>query len=458
MDRWLQAALQYIPHYIDHQMRQSEQPGCQLAVAHKGKVVLQHAVGHANLRTGTALTTKHRFRVASHSKTFTAAAVLKLREQGRLRLDDALGQHVTGLHRDIAKVTLAQLLSHGGGIVRDGPDAGQWSDRHPFLNETQLRADLSTGPVLPANTRFKYSNHGFGLLGLAIQAVTGEPYGAWVAREIIAASGLSNTTPDISKVTLPLLAHGHSGKWPLGARAVIPGDNPTHALASATGFVSTASDLALFFGSLSPDAKKSVLSVASRREMWHRLWRDPHASLERWYGLGSISGTLDDWLWWGHTGGFQGTITRTACVPAQDLTISVLTNASDGVSHVWVDAALHILRTFAKRGAASRRTAAWSGRWWSQAGALDLLPVDGCVLVANPGLPNPMLDAPELTISSPTQGLISLATGFASHGEPVRMERDARGKATAFWLGGTRYQSEAKVAKAMAVKYRTARA
>ena len=81
------------------------------------------------------------------------------------------------------------------------------------------------------------------------------------------------------------------------------GHNATHALAAATGFVSTAGDLARFFASLLPDAKRSVLSVESRREMGRRQWREPHSSLARWYGLGTICGTLGDWDWCGHSGG-----------------------------------------------------------------------------------------------------------------------------------------------------------
>jgi D-alanyl-D-alanine carboxypeptidase len=242
-------------------------------------------LGHADQTQGEKLTPRHRFRVASHSKTFTAAGVLKLREQGQWLLDDPIGRFVPGLQRDVAAATLAQLLSHSSGVVRDGADAGQWQDRRPFLNEAELRADLAAGPVLPANSRFKYSNHGYGLLGLAIAAVTGEPYAEWIAREIVAASGLKHTQPGAPLAQGTAFARGHSAKWPLGRRVVIPADNATHAPASATGVISTAADLARFYASLMPDAKASVLSVASRREMTRRQWRDPHATLERWYGL-----------------------------------------------------------------------------------------------------------------------------------------------------------------------------
>lgn len=219
-DQALAAALDYIPRWIAHQMRTTEQPGCSFAVARHGKLVAEFALGQSG--DGRALTPRHRFRVASHSKTFTAAAVLRLRELGRWQLDDAVGRYVPGLHPRVASATLAQLLSHSAGLVRDGADAAQWSDRAAFLDEAALRADLATGPVITPHTRLKYSNHGYGLLGLAIAGVTGEPYTEWIAREIVAASGLQETTPDMPAVpdlskprtrkALPF-AQGHSAKW-----------------------------------------------------------------------------------------------------------------------------------------------------------------------------------------------------------------------------------------------------
>ena len=77
------------------QMRASQQPGCMIAITHRSKVVFEHAFGSANLDTGERLTPRHRFRIASHSKSFTAAGIMKLRERRRLRLDDPIGQDNT---------------------------------------------------------------------------------------------------------------------------------------------------------------------------------------------------------------------------------------------------------------------------------------------------------------------------------------------------------------------------
>lgn len=449
--KWLSAAVDYLPRWLEHQMRVTEQPGCAIAVAHKGRLVFEAAFGHADLSRGIALTPRHRFRVASHSKTFTATALMKLREQRRLQLDDPVGQHVTGLRADVGALTLAQLASHSAGLVRDGTDARQWSLQRPFLDAKALRADLAQLPTLDANTRFKYSNHGYGLLGLAIEQITGEPYADWVAREIVAEAGLTETTPDVTALPArAALAAGHSAKHPLGKRIAIDVGMSTHALAAATGFVSTAADLARFYAGLAPDARSSGLSAASRREMGRRQWRSEHDSGGRWYGLGLIAATTGAWDHIGHSGGFPGVITRTACVPAQQLAVSVLTNAADGLSHQWLDGALHVLQAFEKHGAPSRRTARWSGRFWNLWGAFDLLPMGGArVLIANAGLANPVQDASEIEVTATDRGHVTLGGGFAHHGEPVRIERDGRKRIRRVWHGGMPLLREAQAAKAL---------
>lgn len=460
MAKWLKPALDYIARWIGFQMRLHEQPGCVIAIAHQGRIVLDQAFGHADLARRMPLTPRHRFRVASHSKSFTAAGILKLRERQKLHLDDYAGRYVRDLHPAVAKATIAQLLSHSAGIIRDGSDSGQWVDRRPFLDAEELRAALKVAPILESNTRFKYSNHGYGLAGLVIEAVTGESYLSWIKREIVDAAGLEETTPDVPLPKGAPFARGHSGRLPLGRRVIIPGENPTHAVASATGFVSTARDLVRYFWQLSPAAKRSVLSVASRREMIRRQWRDPHSSIERYYGLGITSGTIGapgGWDWFGHSGGFQGTITRTSVLSAQELTISVLTNASDGLSHFWHDGAVHILRAFAQHGAPTRKLSGWTGRWWSLWGAIDLVSMGGKVLVASPGLFNPFQDASELEVLGRNDARIALANGFAGHGEPARLVRDSRGRVTEVRLGGGRYLPEAKVAKEIEARYGSGR-
>jgi CubicO group peptidase (beta-lactamase class C family) len=450
---WLEPALAYVADWLAFQIRVTEQPGCIVAVAHKGELVFEAAFGKASLATGEPLTPRHRFRVASHSKTFTATAVMKLREQGRLTLDDRAGDHVRGLHPDVASATLAQLLSHTAGIMRDGPDCAYWVDRAPFLDEAALRSELAEPPSIGAAERLKYSNHGFGLAGMVIEAVTGEPYRDWVRREVIDAAGLAETTPDVPIAPGVPFARGHSGKALHGRRLTIPGDQSTHALAPATGFVSTAADLVRFFSQTSPNAPGALLTPTSRRLMTHAQWPDPWSALKSSYGLGVIAGDLDGWELFGHTGGFVGYASRTAVAPAHELAVSCLANAVDGSAYGWLDGTFAILRRFKEDGPPAAALNDWRGRWWSLWGPTDLVPVGDKVLLAAPGAPNPLLKAGELEVSGPDQARISQAGGFATYGEPAKLIRGADGAVSEVKLGGGRLVSEAALAAETLARY-----
>ncbi len=455
--KWLKPALDYIRGWVEFQMRQHEQPGSVIAIAHRGRIVLEEAFGYADLVKGAPLTPRHRFRAASHSKSFTAAGIMKLRENDKLHLDDRVGHYVRDLHPAIADATIAQLLSHSAGIIRDGSDCGQWYDRRPFVDADELRQALKAPPVIAANTRLKYSNYGYGLSGLVIEAVTGEPYLSWIKREIVDAAGLDETLPDMPLPRGTPFARSHTCKQPLGRRLVIPSEKPTCAVAPAGGFVSTARDLARYFAQLSPTARRSVLSVASRREMTRRHWRDPFSSVERYYGLGIISGSLDGWDWFGHSGAFQGTITRTCVLPEKQLTLSVLTNARDGCAEPWVDGSIRILQAFARNGAPSRKVSGWTGRWWTFWNPIDLVPMGEKVIVARPDDFNPFTDACELAVRSRNEGWIKRAGGFDNQGEPARLVRNSRGAIIEFWLGGAQFLSETKVANEMTERYEKGR-
>jgi D-alanyl-D-alanine carboxypeptidase len=132
MERWIAAALDYVPRWLELQMRLAGQTGCAVAVAHRGRPVLELALGHADVDARARMTPRHRFRVASHSKTFTSAGVMRLRDAGRLRLDDPIGRVLDALPPQVARLTYAQLMSHGSGLVRDGRDGRQWTLERPF--------------------------------------------------------------------------------------------------------------------------------------------------------------------------------------------------------------------------------------------------------------------------------------------------------------------------------------
>ena len=453
MNEWLTPACDYIDSWLAFQVRASEQPGCIVAVTHQGRILLEKAYGWSNSISREALTPRHRFRIASHSKSFTAAGMMKLREAGKLRLDDPIGTYVKDLHPEVASVTISQLLSHTAGLRRDGADSGYFQDRRPSPEISEVLAELNAPPAIEPNTRFKYSNYGYALLGLAIEAITGKSYKDWIKREIITAAGLQETEPDMPLADGTPFARGHSGKLLLGKRVIIPGDQSLAALCPVGGFVSTAADVARFFAMLSPKAENDLLSVASRREMTRRQWRNPQSSLERWYGLGTMSGDFEGWGWFGHGGGLQGYISQTAMLPEQELSVCVLTNAIDGWAGFWLEGIVHILKTFATHGAPSDGLSDWSGRWWSLWGMIDLVPMGNCVLLGGPRMGKPFLDTSEIEVTGQDTGRIAKAGGYESYGEGARLVRDQEGSGKEFWLAGTKFLPEAAVAEEVAGRY-----
>ncbi|WP_428395435.1 serine hydrolase domain-containing protein [Lichenicoccus sp.] len=435
MNAWLAPALDYVEDWLGFQMRLSGEPGCAIAVAHAGRVLFERAFGMADLAHATPLTPRHRFRVASHSKSFTAAALMALVQAGRLRLDDPVGAHVAGLPDPLASARIGQLLSHSAGLMRDGTECGHWNDQKPFPDAAGLRHQLSQALVLCPGERFKYSNLGFGLLGLVLEAVTGEAFAPWLQRELLDPAGLHETAPDMPAGAAEPLATGHTGKLPVG-RMAIAGRNPTGALAAATGFVATTGDLARFFASLDAAAAESPLSIASRREMTRPHWKSPYSEADVQYGLGIITGTAHGHAWFGHSGAFQGCQSRTCVVPDWSLSVALVINAIDGPANGWVDGVLHILDRFAKAGPPAPDLASWRGRWWSLWGAFDLVPIGDRVLVASPDTTTPFTDASEIEVIDTTHGRITQAHGFASHGEPVERTLDSEGSAVRLRLAG----------------------
>jgi hypothetical protein len=187
--------------------------------------------------------------------------------------------------------------------------------------------------------------------------------------------------------------------------------------------------------------------------MIRKQWRDPQLSVERHYGLGLMSGKLAEWDWFGHSGGFQGFITRTLALPHEDLAISVLTNAADGLSHFWLEGVVHILRAFARNGAPERKLASWNGRWWGLWGAIDLVPMGRKIMVATPGMFNPFLDASEVTVIDKDRAKITQAIGGGAHGQGVRRVRNKEGEVSEIWFAGTKLLQEAEVAREIRERY-----
>lgn len=252
-------------------------PGLVYAVVRGGEIVHSASFGTTTLGADVPPGVDSVLRIASMTKSFTAAAVLLLRDRGELALDvpaatyvpELAGRHLSGE----AEPTVRHLLTMSGGLLTDDP----WGDRNEAMTHDELGDFLTGGFTLGAapGTVFEYSNLGFAVLGRIVDNLTGGPggYRDFVLRELTGPLGMAATTYDASAVG-PALAVGHHKPdlpdLPDAAWRVEPPVAPG-AFSSMGGLHSSVRDLATWVGGFTSafrdPAREHPLSAASRREM-----------------------------------------------------------------------------------------------------------------------------------------------------------------------------------------------
>ena len=205
---------------------------------------MANAYGFADLERRVPMSTDRIFRVASHSKMFTATAILQLVEAGRVRLDDRLGAMT---YRAFRRRWAGRRSARPSTI----PRALFVTVRRPTIGSCSMfsRTLLSCARSLKASslptTTTSTSNIGYSLLGLVVEAASGRPYNEYLKESIVDRLGLQSTGPEIDATAEERLVTGYTGRhFPL-LRLSIPNIG-TGAMSAATGFYSTASDLLSF--------------------------------------------------------------------------------------------------------------------------------------------------------------------------------------------------------------------
>lgn len=183
-------------------------PGMALGIIRDQELAWFGGFGTADLDSDKKPTENTIARIASVTKTFTTTAVMQLRDQGRLTLEDPLAQHipefasVRATRDDAGGVTLRRLLTHRSGLVTESPTHG-WNDLD-FPSREEILAKLpETEIVIPQDSAFKYSNLAFGLLGEVVHRVADMPYTEYVHANIIEPLGLTSTVFDLTEELRP---------------------------------------------------------------------------------------------------------------------------------------------------------------------------------------------------------------------------------------------------------------
>jgi CubicO group peptidase (beta-lactamase class C family) len=422
----LREALTYYDSWLAFNQRYQRVPGVQAAVYAEDGVVFSGAYGVADVENDVPLTDQHLFRIASHSKTFTGTAVFQLVEQGRLRLDDKVSQHVTEIVGTAAgERTVRELLAHAGGITRDSEDANWWQLSKSFPDRAELLAVLrnDSSAVIPENERFKYSNIGYGVLGLVIEAASGTPYNTYVQTAIVDKLGLSGLGPELDPKRSSEYAAGYSALAYADTRVPIEHVD-TRALASATGFFGNARDLVTYFSAHLPGDDR-LLSDKSKREMQHPLWTTGSDEKAR-YGLGLAVTKVGDREVFGHGGGYPGHITRTLVDPEQRVVVSVLTNAIDGPAGQLAEGLFRLLDLAASKDRGDQDLTRFTGRFANLWGITDFVVLGGRLYATDPSGPNPAEEPTPLEADGDTLRVTG-GNGYGSYGESYHFTFDANG-------------------------------
>lgn len=433
----------FLSRWLNNYYVRENVPGFVVAVAKDGNVILNEAYGYANIEKKEKMTTTHLFRVASHSKTFTATAIMQLQEQGKLKIDDQVAEYLPWLkdHKDkrFLNVTIRQLLSHGAGIIRDGYDQGFWSLDVPYPDGNKLQEEiLKYDLVIENNLKMKYSNYGYSLLGLLVEAVSGVSYNEFVKSNIVQSLNLENTGPEYTDEIVDSLATGYSRINPDKSRTPIIRSINTNAMSSATGFYSSASDLCKYFSGHIVGSGM-LMNDESKKEMQRTQWKGSKVFDDGEYGLGLDIDFVDGHRVFGHSGGFPGFTTRTWVYPKEQIVVTVLFNclgvAAGQVGRSVMKTALLSCLESPK---ADESLKPYQGRFEKLSYSIDFIVHGNKLLATSTSTMFPLDVAEELERVEGNKFKIIKTSSYASEGEMVEFMIDQNGKVESVIYAGAR--------------------
>jgi D-alanyl-D-alanine carboxypeptidase len=347
--------------WADEQRRHLDQPGVAIAVVHGDELVWARGFGLADVAARRPVTPETVFRLGSITKTFTATALLQLRDAGKLSLDDPVRRHLpwfgvagpapAGVEGPSAEITIRQLLTHTAGLPREAP-LPYWTDR-AFPTHEQLRAAVREGVAMfEPGEGYEYSNLGIALAGEVVATASGMPWEEYVRRHVLDPLGMAASSAAAPRVPAERLATGYLTR---GADGVAPVAPPTvsRALGPAAEMSASALDLARYvsahlagYGSpmdemAAAGGGAALLAPRTLREMHRVHWLSP--SWQSGRGLGFSVWRQGDRTLVGHGGWVAGHRAQIALEPATGVGIVVLTNSDEGGPSSYVRQAFELL-------------------------------------------------------------------------------------------------------------------
>lgn len=356
--------------WIQEQMEYNHLPALSIGVIYDQELIWARGYGFADFEKQTPVTPETIFRMGSITKLFTSVAVLQLRDDGKLRLDDPVKKYlpwfeVQSSFEGEPEITVRHLLTHTAGLPREAAFP-YWTD-HDFPTREEIRAALpSQSAVFPPATRYKYSNLGMALLGALVEEVSGEPLAQYLTENVLAPLGMTSTTLAPTEKHFQRMTKAFLRRTDDGHRKVAD-YYETRGIAPAANLVSSVEDMARFaalqFRGDAPEAGGAqILKGSTIREMHRPHWVYPSWTGGR--GLGFAVSRRNGKTIVFHGGWVAGHRSHLLLVPDEKLAVVAMTNADDASPSMFAYQALDLLsgpiaQAVAPKPKEKRAEAAW---------------------------------------------------------------------------------------------------
>jgi D-alanyl-D-alanine carboxypeptidase len=311
--------------WIAMTVHDQQQPGLAAGILYDGELIWSKGYGVADLEAKTSVTEDTRFRIASITKTFTATAILQLRDAGKLNLDDPISLHLPWFklqYPGAQAITIRHVLTHTSGLPRDAPNP-QWTESDFYDWDKLVETTKEREPVMPPVTEFKYSNLAYSLLGGVIEAVSGQPWAKVIQSQILDPLEMKETIVT-AKGDEPGLAVGYKRFDDAYVREPAP-PSDAKGFSPAFSMASSINDLAKYARFHLGKEETGVLSIHTLRDMHRAHWL--HDDWTWGYGLGISVNKMDKWTYTGHGGGYPGYLTMFTICRKHKFSVIILTNA-----------------------------------------------------------------------------------------------------------------------------------
>ncbi len=345
-------ALKILEIWIDSQVAYESLPGVSMGVVYDQELIWSRGFGYADLEKKTPATPTTIYSICSISKLFTSIGVMQLRDQGKLRLDEPIGEYlpwfdIRETYPDAPKVTMRGILTHSSGLPRESDHPYWTGPDYAFPTREEIIEKVAGQATLyPGQRFFQYSNLGLTLAGEVVAARSEQPYGEYVRHHILDPLRLKDTSPEIpDQHRGERLATGYSRRLRDGSREVVK-DYLVRGIAPAAGYASTVEDLARFASwqfRLLENGGNEVLAAHTLREMQRVQWVDP--DWKTTWGLGFAVWRDEDekTTFVGHGGSCPGYRTQLAMSPKDKIAIVFMTNGQGVNTRLFTGRAFEIV-------------------------------------------------------------------------------------------------------------------